>query len=144
MAHRRVVRSAKRKTLWLDFASGRTAETNLPAASSLLSSSLNAAALALRPFTIVRTRGMLWTASDQVAGPEDAFGAFGYAVVSDQASAIGVTAIPTPITDAGSSLFFSWTPWMAAIEQATAVGFDATPGFVQHFDSKAMRKVEIG
>ncbi len=37
----------KRKTLWLDFASGRTAETNIPAAGSLLISSLNAAALAL-------------------------------------------------------------------------------------------------
>ncbi len=92
----------------------------------------------------MRIRGRLWTATDQLAGPEDAFGAYGFAVVSDQASAIGVTAVPTPITDAGSSLFLSWTSWFAPLEHGTTVGFDARPGFIVEYDSKAMRKVEIG
>jgi len=136
-------RSPRRKSLWLDFAQVFTAKTNIPPSSAVLLSSLNAAALALRPFTIVRTRGRLWVDTDQVADTEEPFGALGFAVVSDQASAIGVTAVPTPTTDAGSSLFFSWTPWFASMRFATASGF-TSPGSTFEFDSKAMRKVEVG
>ena len=142
VAHRSGRTSPKRKSLWIDFANIATSETSIPAGSALLIGSLNAAALATRPFTVVRTRGRIWTATDQQGGSEDAFGALGFAIVSDQASAIGVTAVPTPITDAGSSLFFSWTAWFACVEGAATP--DAAPGFVADFDSKAMRKVEVG
>ncbi len=92
----------RRKSLWLDFASIFVDRAALAAASVSLVSSLNAAALALRPFTIVRTRGLLIVQSDQVAATEQPFGALGLSVVTDQASAIGISAVPTPITDAGS------------------------------------------
>ena len=137
-------RSAKRKSLWLDFAQVFTATAAVPLGTAVLLSSLNAAALALRPFTIVRTRGTLWAASDQEAASEEVFGALAFSVVSEQAAAIGVTAVPTAVTDAGSSLHFSWTAWYAAVRFSSAIG-TRTPGYTPvEFDSKAMRKVELG
>jgi len=136
-------RSPKRKTLWLDFAGVFVGKTVVAGATAVLLTSLNAAGLALRPFTIVRTRGLLMAITDQVAATEEPFGALGFAVVSDQASAIGVTAVPTPIVDAGSSLFFSWTPWYASIGFSTGSGL-VNYQYTTEFDSKAMRKVEVG
>ncbi len=94
--------------------------------------------------TIVRLRGGLWVQSDQQTATETAFGALGFAVVSDQALAIGITAVPTPITDEASDLWFLWEPFAAAVRFASGVGFDSNP--MQHtvLDSKAMRKVNDG
>ena len=80
-------------------------EDTLTASGGTILGSLNATALALRPFTIVRQHYFLMLRSDQAAAAERQFGAFGCVVVSDQAEAVGVTAIPTPITDAGSDLW---------------------------------------
>ena len=44
--------------------------------------------------------------SDQSAATELFIGNLGLAVVSDQATAVGVTAVPTPATDRGSDLWF--------------------------------------
>ena len=94
----------KRLTNWLFI---DWSVTNLTTTSSAaLVASLNATALALRPFTIVRTRGTLAVYSDQVIASETARSAMGLAVVSDQAAAVGITAVPTPITDQDSDLFF--------------------------------------
>ncbi len=95
------------------------------------------------PVTIRRTLGLLNVSSDQVAATEEYGASFGIAVVSDQAVAIGVTAVPTPVTDHGSDL------WFVLEDMAGAVVFgDATGRFeVGHervLDSKAMRKVDIG
>ena len=102
--------------------------------------SLNAAALALRPFTIVRERMYWYIRSDVLTGGEIYGGAVGFCVVSDQASAIGVTAVPTPITDQGSDLWYAYAQMFGrfggtAVEE---VGKD------MQIDSKAMRKVEEG
>ena len=100
--------------------------------------SLNAAALALRPFTIIRTHVELFVLSDQSAAIEFQAGAFGMAVVSDQASAIGVTAVPTPVTDSDSDLFFVHQVFFADESNLT----DRTKGGNHYsIDSKAMRKV---
>ena len=93
----------KRLTSWFQFQPGRTAFSSV---GGTVLFSLNAAALALRPFTIVRTRFLVSVVTDQVAADELVLGALGMAVVSDQAVAIGVTAVPTPITDMGSDLWF--------------------------------------
>ncbi len=140
---RPINRSAKRKTSWLNFSAVFTSPTALAAGTSILLASLNAAALALRPFTIVRTRGMVYVFSDQSAASEEPFGALGFAVVSDEASAIGVTAVPTPTSGSGSSLWFSWTPWFASIKLGSNISI-ANVGSSYEFDSKAMRKVEVG
>ena len=63
---------------------------------------LNAAALALRPFTVVRTRANLIIRSDQQAASELFEVAYGETVVSEQASAAGVVSVPTPVTEDAS------------------------------------------
>jgi len=105
-----------------------------------LQSNLNAAALALRPFTVVRVRGMLGVESDQIAANEQPFGAWGLAVVSDQASA-SLPNIPTPITDENSDLWFAYQFF------ATSWKFNTSGAAIMatwEFDSKAMRKVDDG
>jgi len=128
----------RRETVWGFL---NTAVTTIAAASTaVLIGTLNAAALALRPFTIVRVRGELHGQSDQIGADELWGGSLGWAVVSDQASAIGVTAVPTPEADRGSDLFFVYESMYGNLAFASAVGFRET-GFNRSYDSKAMRKV---
>jgi len=129
----------RRESLWLFLA---TTDVGVAAGVSTLILSLNAAALALRPFTIIRTRGTMFVHSDQAAASEIYGNALGAAVVSDQAQAIGVTAVPTPVTDRGSDLFFLYEQVYGKFEFGTAVGFDGDSGQLLHYDSKAMRKVD--
>ena len=130
-------RGARRETLWLFGVS--TSITLAAASTAILTQSLNAAALALRPFTVIRTIGELLISSDQVAADELQSAAFGLAVVSDQAAATGVAAVPTPTTDRGSDLWFVYQQMMS---EWGLVG--GQTGNQVHFDSKAMRKVEDG
>ena len=62
-----MVRSG-RKTFWF---SGLHSSVALAAGGATLISSLNAAALALRPFTIIRTRGFVGVTMDQVIASEN-------------------------------------------------------------------------
>ncbi len=133
----------KRLTLWLQLATSET--TLLGSPSAVLTNSLNAVALALRPFTVVRTRGIIHARSDQV-GAAQTFGVdVAQAVVSEQASAIGVTAVPTPLTDKGSDLFFVYEQLFGHINVGSGAGTgvpDQAGGLFMKFDSKAMRKVD--
>jgi len=106
MAHRAFRRGAaairsSRETMWIGISMTATILTT-PGGTIL--NALNAAALALRPFTIIRTRMELLVVSDQEVASEVQVGGIGVSVVSNQASAIGVSAVPTPITDIGSRL----------------------------------------
>jgi len=92
----------------------------------------------------VRTRGSLWVASDQFATAEQPFGALGFSVVTDQALAIGVTAVPTPITDEGDDSFFLWAPFFADVRVGAATDTQWQTFTRLDFDSKAMRKVNDG
>ncbi len=131
----------KRKSLWLP---QETLATNVSAAGGTIVSSLNAAALALRPFTIVRVHGWFFVASDQAAASESYCAEYGMAVVSDQAVAIGVTAVPTPVTDAGSSLFFVHGRRSGRVVFTTSGNGFRDHGSGHEWQSKAMRKVELG
>ncbi len=113
------------------------------ASTALAVFSLNAAALALRPFTVVRTRGILFGRSDQTAASENWGGAMGIAVVSDQASAVGITALPTPVTDFGSDLWFMLLQQQGRFDLKSAVGV-LESGRTVDIESKAMRKVDVG
>ncbi len=142
MAHRvvRRERSQRRQTLWI---ASQPASTALASASTgVFLSSLNAAALALRPFTIVRTRGRIFLRSDQLATSEDYDVAYGMTVVTDQASAVGVTAIPTPINEMESD-WFVYEQLVGRFSFATSAAFNES-GVGKDFDSKAMRKVDLG
>ena len=137
MARSRFVKGPKRKSLWLQFV---PVGSTLTAPGGFIYFSLNSAALALRPFTIVRTRFIAMIRSDQTSVGEDQLGAMGIAVVSDQAVDIGITAVPTPLTDMGSSLWFTHEMLMNNGSKSA----DGGGGGVFQVDSQAMRKVEVG
>ncbi len=132
-----------RETAW--FGGVFTRVTMAAASTAVITTSLNAAALALRPFTIVRTRGVIHLRSDQLAAREDFAAIYGNAVVSDQAVAIGVTAVPTPVTDNASDLWFVNEAICGSFGFITGSGslMDGS-NLDRTFDSKAMRKVEDG
>ena len=122
-----------------------TASQNLAANSVILSQSLTAVEIAKLPFTVVRTRGYIWMKSDQVAATREPFGALGMSVVSQAAIAIGVTAVPLPIFDENSDLFFVHQFFMSGFTFVSAAGFQGADSWGTYmFDSKAMRKVQEG
>ncbi len=130
----------RRETQWF---AGTTTSNGLAAASTaVLAASLNAAALALRPFTVIRTRGWVHMRSDQVAASELVVVHYGLAVVSDQAVGIGVTAVPTPATDNGSDLWFTYVS--GAVFENVDANVSGVDQLLIPIDSKAMRKVEDG
>ena len=109
--------------------------------STILVSSLSAGALALRPFTLIRTHLEVQLVSDQAAAVETQGVSIGMAVVSDQAVAVGISAVPTPTIEADSNLWFLHQVLFADESNLT----DRTKnGNYVSIDSKAMRKVEIG
>jgi len=97
--------------------------------------------LALRPWTIVRARGIMFIESDQSAASEQQSMTIGHCVVSDQAVAIGITAVPTPNTDGDSDLWYVYQSLMTAQGAGTV---DSQLGIAVEYDSRAMRKVEDG
>ncbi len=129
----------RRTTTWIAGLDNGAA-TTLAANNGILLATLNAAALAARPYTVIRVRGLLSVKSDQVAADEEGHMAFGMAVVSDQAAGIGVTAVPLPISDQGSDLFFLYQLGGWNLTFVTGVGLGADWSQFE-FDSKAMRKV---
>jgi len=131
----------RRESLWVGVAAS---STTLVALTPVLFAGLSATILGLRPFTIVRTRGHISLSTDQVSASESQSAAMGFAVVSDQAFAVGVTAVPTPITDIDSDLFFVYESMVNNFLFGSAIGFQAGSGVHRTFDSKAMRKVEEG
>jgi len=129
----------RRESLWIGIDESIT--TLAAANSATLIGTFNAAALALLPFTVVRTR-IYWTCgSDQTAADEDYYVALGASIVSIQAAAIGVTAVPTPFIDLNSDLFF-----LIEMLGNRTIGtqVDAISVMTRDVDSKAMRKVEEG
>ncbi len=135
------VRGERRQTLWF----GRVIDnafTTVAASSVIYDSFFDAGELARRPFTIVRVRGGLYVQSDQVAATEFQVGSLGMSVVSDEASAVGITAVPLPSTDVESDKFFLWMPFATSVHVGGADGNLRGQWFP--FDSRAMRKVEEG
>ena len=131
----------RRETIW--FGGTGFAQTLAATTTVAFLQSLNASALALRPFTVIRTRGVLRVMSDQLAATETYGASFGQAIVSDQAVVIGVTALPTPTTDSASDLWYVYEYLAGRLNVATAVGIEEG-GVERIIDSKAMRKVEDG
>ena len=131
--------AARRKTFWI--AGVVTSNTAVTAATQL--TTLNAAALALRPFTVIRSRGWVSFGSDQVGIDELQVVHYGATVVSQEADSIGVTAMPAPGSSNGSD-WFVYTSGAMRFEFGTAVGINPDMTNRLEFDSKAMRKVEEG
>ena len=133
---------AVRETSWFGIS---PTNTNLPAANSaILFTGLTAGLLAMRPFTVIRTRGFWHISSDQEIADEVQQVGMSLSVVSDQALAIGITAVPTPFADVESDLFFMYELLTTRFLLGSAVGFAGDFGVGAKFDSRAMRKVEEG
>ena len=128
----------RRETLWLGVDETNTTVGSVGAA--VIINSLSVAALALRPFTIIRVRGNLFMVSDQQAASETYQAALGACVVSFQSSVIGVTAVPTPVTDRGSDLWFLYEAMFGRFTFGSGVAF-IQGGENRQYDSKGMRKV---
>ena len=91
--------------------------------------------------TILRTVGMLAVESDQSAAVEDQIGAFGMIRVTENAFAVGITAVPGPVTDINDDGWLLMVPFAQSGASVLAAG----PSSVQYpFDSKAKRVVEGG
>jgi len=126
-----------RQMVWIGI--NQTAITSTSAQKILLSQ-LNAAALALRPFTIIRTRMNILIQVDQSSATQRFRGALGRIVVSDQASAAGVASIPGPVTNTDAP-FYVYEPLMTSMLFADGTGVQTPSGTLIIVDSKAMRKV---
>ena len=95
----------------------------------------------LTPCTLIRVRGALqFTHQSRTVG-HDPNGAFSISIVKENARAIGITAIPSPVSDLGDDTFLLWEPWALAMRSANE-------GQPLHqripIDGKAMRKIEDG
>ncbi len=136
----RFVRPAPKTKVWIGAGVG---STTVVANSLQVVGSLNASALAFRPFTILRTRLTVMWESDQIAAPERPQGDLGFIVASEQAVAIGSTAIPDPSSTSGDpdADWFIHQPLMTSVQESSQVGFQARVGEIFVVDSKAMRKV---
>ncbi len=126
--------------MWIGWGVGLTA---IAASAKVLVATYSAGALALRPFTILRTRGIVQYVSDQNAVNEEPFGFLGSIVVSETAAALGVTAIPDPSGTDGDpeAAWFNYQTCVAQTKFLSAVGFESDAGVQYIMDSKAMRKV---
>ncbi len=136
---RSFVRPAPRTKIWIGAGVG---STSVAGSAKVLVSSLSAGALLLRPFTILRTRMVVQWESDQLTATETPQGDYGQIVVTDNAAAIGVTAVPDPSSTDGDPD----ADWYVHQSLMTTFSFASTIGInvFQHqyiIDSKAMRKV---
>jgi len=126
-----------REMSWLEIEPTRSTLSNAVA----ISHTMTAAELAKRPFTVVRTHLFVSMSSDQNSANEDQVAGIGLCVVSSQAVATGVAAVPTPITDLSSDLWFVHQLMMSDYTFQSATGTNPRAGLPFEIDSKAMRKV---
>ena len=144
VGRRGFVRGTKRKTFWLGTVQV-SAETALAAATASLHGSLNAAALALRPFTIVRTISDFWVASDQIVATEQPFGAIGVALADDRAIAAGAGSLPRAYGENADSSFLFHQFWAAkSFVAGTPATYSPNAWSYFHADQRGQRKIAIG
>ena len=138
----RFVRPAPRTKMWIGAGVG---ETSLAGSTKVFVGSYSAGALALRPFTILRTHLECIYGSDQLVATENPFGTLGIIVVTDTAAAVGVTAIPDPGGTGGDpdADWFVYQPMAMRFAFLSSVGFNGDDWAHYAIDSKAMRKVGI-
>jgi len=131
-------RTSKRTSVWLQWNIGSGV---IAANTAVLFAGLNAAAKALRPFTIIRSHLLMAWQSDQLAATEAPLGAAGLIVVSDPSVGVGISAVPNPIDEADSDFFVYQALW-TQFDFLSAIGFQGNSGLQYKIDSKAMRKVD--
>jgi len=130
-------RGPRRQTTWIGPAD--QGYITIGAGAKVIIASFDPAANGMNKPTVVRTRGMV-SVNPVIAGDAQIVGAYGIGIVSDEAFAAGVAAVPGPINDADWGGWFVWRSF--AFTQAQ---LDATGSLIQSVqmdvDSKAMRKM---
>jgi len=135
----RFTRPAPKTKMWIGAGVGRT---TIIASAKAVVGTLNAAALLLRPFTILRTRMVIGFTTDQEAADEGPFGAYAHLIVTDTAAALGVTAIPDPSDQVNPEAdWHVYQPVMTQFVTTAGGGISLTAPNNWTVDSKAMRKV---
>ncbi len=136
----RFVRPSPKTKIWIGSGVGPTA---VGAAAVILVSTLSAGALALRPFTILRTRQLITWETDQESADEQPMGAYGKIVVTSDAASIGATAIPDPDTISGNpdADWFVHQSLYESFETLSGAGFQSGMATQYVVDSHSMRKV---
>ena len=137
-SRQRFVRGSKRLTQWVGTADqvSTAIATNTSVLVAVFASS---AAGIIRP-TVVRTRGTAIFRPTAFSADLEYSGAYGLAVVSDQAVAAGAASIPRPFTDD------DWGGWLVHgyyqghLEFQSGVGISSFPNLTE-IDSKAMRRI---
>ncbi len=135
-------RAARRKTVWIGTAIAST--VTVGSGLSVIHSSFDPSALSILAGTLVRVRGMVLARPTTFGADSSWGGAFGLAVVSDEAFSQGASACPNPITDQSSNKFFTWIPWFTDFRLTSTFVAEFNSFSRYDFDVKAMRKVNEG
>ncbi len=95
--------------------------------------------------TVVRTRGEVLLTLITATGSLDGFrGAFGIGIATDRATAIGITALPSPISDEDQDMWLYHRYFTVVANISTEADFGLSAALRFEVDSKAMRKLPIG
>ena len=140
----RAVKGSRRRTGW-EVGPGDSTLTNFASTQSVILG-LGAQAL-LDGLTLVRLRGSFRALLTAVAGANDGFaGAVGIGIVTAEAFAIGLTAMPLPLTDMEWDGWLYYRPFSVQSNTATIADGVNSGGVNLEFpvDSKAMRKLREG
>ena len=135
--------SLRRKTAWEDGPGGTLSTVKSTGGPIILGTG---AQLLQDGLTVVRLRGKfrMFIAAATTAG-DGHVGAFGINIVKGPAFAIGVTAVPTPITNQDSEDWLFWMPLQLGASFATEGWGNAGSDFEDWMvDTKSMRKLELG
>jgi len=131
-------RGSGRQTVWIGWQTG-TNKVGIGANTAILLSQLTASALALRPFTITRFRGVFIVSTDQIAADEEPQMVVSTGVFSDTAVALGITALPDAISNPDGD-WFQYDDLPYGFNKDT----DGNVNWLRYaFDSKAQRKVGL-
>ena len=129
--------SVRRLTEWTLGPGGSGTNQSSATGSTVLGSGIQAAVGGL---TIVRLRGSMSSYLESATSAKDGFHcALGIGVVTAEAFAVGITAIPTPITDQAQEIWLYHR--FFDLHAAGAAAIDTFQSSIQfEVDSKAMRK----
>ncbi len=131
--------SAKRQVTWV--APADQGYLAVASNTKVLLSTFDPAAFGLIKPTIVRVRGQINIRPEAFTADVDITGAYGVAVVSDQAVAAGIASIPGPFTDAEWDGWFVWQAFAMHLQITSPVESFMIVDGRETIDSKAMRKI---
>ncbi len=134
-----VTRGSKRQTTWV----GPADQDYVLVASGAvaINQSFDPVAAGMNKPTITRVRGLVSITPASGAADVEINGAWGFAVVSDQAFAAGAASIPGPYDEAGWDGWFAWGAFSMKLDVTSDIGRLSPFGKSWEIDSRGQRKV---